>query len=144
MKFAHRKNLLELPPAFLSKMAALLGDEFDEFVSSLQQQPLVGLRVNTLKLSAEEFTHISPYSLAPIPWCSRGYILKDQQLDTGSMLPGKHPYHSAGVYYLQEPSAMAAAEALSPLPGEKVLDLAAAPGGKATHLASLMKILVFW
>ena len=55
------------------------------------------------------------------------------------MLPGKHPYHTAGVYYLQEPSAMAAAEALSPLPGEKVLDLAAAPGGKATHLASLMK-----
>jgi NOL1/NOP2/sun family putative RNA methylase len=139
MKMMHRKNLLELPPAFLLKMAQLLGDEYDEFVSSLQQLPLVGLRVNTLKISAEEFTQRSQYSLSPIPWCSCGFLVNEQKLETRSILPGKHPYHTAGVYYLQEPSAMAAAESLSPLPGEKVLDLAAAPGGKATHLASLMK-----
>src|SRR5512143_23137 len=59
--------------------------------------------------------------------------------DSATTLPGKHPYHSSGLYYLQEPSAMAAAEALSPLPGEKVLDLAAAPGGKSTHIAALMQ-----
>jgi NOL1/NOP2/sun family putative RNA methylase len=139
MKSVYRKNLLELPPAFLSKMAALLGDEYNEFASSLGQQPLVGLRVNTLKISVEEFTQIYPYSLSPIPWCQCGFLVNEQKLEKGSMLPGKHPYHTAGIYYLQEPSAMAAAEALSPIQGEKVLDLAAAPGGKATHLASLMK-----
>jgi NOL1/NOP2/sun family putative RNA methylase len=139
MKFMHQKNFLELPAAFLSKMAPLLGDEYDEFVLSLQQQPLVGLRVNTLKISAEQFSQLSQYSLSPIPWCSCGFIVNEQKLETQQIPPGKHPYHAAGVYYLQEPSAMAAAEALSPLLGEKVLDLAAAPGGKATHLASLMK-----
>jgi NOL1/NOP2/sun family putative RNA methylase len=129
----------ELPVAFLNRMAGLLGDEYDDFFNSLRQPPKVSLRVNTLKISPEEFILISPYKLSPIPWCSTGFTIDGSKDEPGFISPGKHPYHTAGIYYLQEPSAMAAAEVLSPQPGEKVLDLAAAPGGKTTHLAGLMK-----
>jgi NOL1/NOP2/sun family putative RNA methylase len=120
-------------------MAVMLGNEYNDFLTSLHQSAITGLRVNTLKISPEEFFHRSPYKLSPVPWCSSGYIVESENKETGLISPGKHPCHRAGLYYLQEPSAMAAAEALSPQPGEKVLDLAAAPGGKATHLAALMK-----
>ena len=134
------QNILpELPTAFLNRMATLLGDEFDDYLSSLNQPPSVGIRVNTLKISPESFIHISPYKLSLIPWCSSGFTIEDLSLESGHPPPGKNFYHTAGLYYLQEPSAMAAVEAMSPKPGEKVLDLAAAPGGKATHLAALMK-----
>jgi NOL1/NOP2/sun family putative RNA methylase len=115
-------------------MQRLLGDEFLPFLETYQQPPNYGLRVNTLKLSVEDFRAICHYPLSPIPWCPSGFLIhKETQAS-----PGKHPQHAAGLYYLQEPSAMAAAELLGPQPGEHVLDLAAAPGGKATHLASLM------
>jgi NOL1/NOP2/sun family putative RNA methylase len=129
----------ELPKAFLNKMAVLLGDEFDEFLLSLSQPPSIGIRVNTLKISQHAFANITPFKISPIPWCSSGFTIDSSNLEAGFIHPGKHHYHSAGLYYLQEPSAMAAGEILSPLPGEKVLDLAAAPGGKSTHLAALMK-----
>lgn len=135
----NRDNPKEVPEAFLNKMADLLGDEFNEFLTSLHQPPKVGLRVNTLKISPEELTHISPYKLSPTPWCSSGFIVDELNEKPRFIPPGKHPHHSAGLYYLQEPSAMAASEVLSPQPGEKVLDLAAAPGGKSTHLAGLMQ-----
>lgn len=77
--------------------------------------------------------------MRPVSWCPTGFVLIDEQYDKPISPPGKHPYHSAGLYYLQEPSAMAVAEILAPQPGERVLDLAAAPGGKATHLAALMQ-----
>jgi len=120
-------------------MAYLLGDEFDDFRSSLYQPPTTGIRVNTLKISPQEFAQISPYKLSPCPWCSTGFTVVDNNIYPGSISPGKHPYHIAGLFYLQESSAMAVGEILSPQPGEKILDLAAAPGGKATHLAALMK-----
>jgi NOL1/NOP2/sun family putative RNA methylase len=127
------------PEAFLVRMAGLLGNDFNEFRSSLNLPPTVGLRVNTLKISLEEFLSLAPYQLNPVIWCSIGFTINELNASTRHLTPGKHPYHSAGLYYLQEPSAMAAADALSPQPGEKVLDLAAAPGGKSTHLATLMK-----
>jgi len=107
--------------------------EFDAFVAAFDGPPRVGLRVNTLKISVPEFTSIAPFSLAPVgDWEPAGFIV------TGDARPGRHPFHDAGLYYLQEPSAMVAAALLAPRPGEIVLDLAAAPGGKATHLMSLM------
>jgi NOL1/NOP2/sun family putative RNA methylase len=122
-----------LPKAYLERMQALLGDEFQEFLEIHDAPVSTGLRVNTLKVNPSVFQRLSPYSLSPVQWCPTGFYVE------GEAQPGKHPYHSAGLYYLQEPSAMLAAEALSPKPGERVLDLAAAPGGKSTHLAAKMQ-----
>ena len=72
-------------------------------------------------------------SLTPIPWVKEGYYYEAQAR------PGRHPFHEAGVYYIQEPSAMAVTELLDPQPGERILDLCAAPGGKSSHIASRLK-----
>ncbi len=77
-----------------------------------------------------------PFHLEPVPWSRETFVLGDDagQGETGR--PGKHPYHAAGLYYLQDPSATAPVELLDPQPGETILDLAAAPGGKSTHIAA--------
>lgn len=137
MKDQYRHST-DLPESFLNRMAGLLGGEYQSFLASLMLPALTGLRVNTLKLSPEEFLQLFPAQLSGISWCPTGYIVEFGDEITAAVSPGKHPYHTAGLYYLQEPSAMAAAEVLAPQPGESVLDLAAAPGGKATHLAALM------
>jgi len=121
------------PKAFLDRMQSLLGDEFPQFLHSYADNAATGLRVNTLKLTSAEFLANCPFDLSPIPWCPSGFYV------SGEAQPGKHPYHPAGLYYMQEPSAMLAAEALAPEPGERVIDLAAAPGGKSTHLAAMMQ-----
>jgi 16S rRNA C967 or C1407 C5-methylase (RsmB/RsmF family)/NOL1/NOP2/fmu family ribosome biogenesis protein len=124
----------EPPSDFLDKMRALLTEaEYEAFEASFDRPPRVGLRVNTLKISIPDFISISPFSLAPVgDWEPAGFIITDDSR------PGRHPHHDAGLYYVQEPSAMVAAALLAPGPGDLVLDLSAAPGGKATHLASLM------
>lgn len=124
---------ITLPPLFLQRMAGLLGGEFAAFLASYDAPPAIGLRVNTLKITVEEFRTRAPFALTAVPWCETGFTVP------AGAEPGKHPWHAAGLYYLQEPSAMAAAELLDPQPGERVLDLAAAPGGKATHIAALMQ-----
>nr|WP_097157176.1 RsmF rRNA methyltransferase first C-terminal domain-containing protein [Bacillus oleivorans] len=124
---------MHLPKDFLEKMRELLQDEFEAFLNSYEEERQQGLRVNTLKITVEEFQTLSPFTLKPIPWVEEGFFYKDEER------PGKHPYHEAGLYYIQEPSAMAAGEIVDPKPGEKVLDLCAAPGGKSTHMASKMK-----
>ena len=121
------------PGAFLKRMAELLGPEYDAFLRALGEPPVRGLRVNTLKLSPEAFRRISPWPLAPIPWCPEGFYYPEDAR------PGPHPYFYAGLYYIQEPSAMAVGVVADPKPGERVLDLAAAPGGKTTHLAARMQ-----
>jgi NOL1/NOP2/sun family putative RNA methylase len=124
----------DLPLPFLARMRLLLGSEFDAFLETYKQPPSAGLRVNTLKITPQAFQSIFPNPLTPVPWCPSGFLIeKDAQPP-----PGRHPYHAAGLYYLQDPSAMAVAELLNPQPGDLTLDLAAAPGGKSTHLASLM------
>ena len=122
---------MEIPQAFLETMRDLLGAEYSAFEAAfLQHPPVRGLRVNTLKLPAEEFAAISPFPLTPSPLCRDGFILhSDDRV-------GLHPFHHAGLFYMQEPSASSVIEALDPAPGMTVLDLCAAPGGKSTHLAA--------
>ncbi|MCI5699602.1 MAG: RsmB/NOP family class I SAM-dependent RNA methyltransferase [Lachnospiraceae bacterium] len=122
---------MELPIAYQEAMRELLGEEYEAFTATMAMPNYNGLRVNTNKISCEEFEKICPFSIRPVPWIENGYYydtLKDQ--------PAKHPYYYAGLYYLQEPSAMTPANRLPVEPGDRVLDLCAAPGGKATELGA--------
>ncbi len=121
-----------LPDLFVHRMRTLLGSEAQDLLKVLAESNQAGLRVNTNKLSAEAFLDITELSLEPVAWLESGFLLNN----SGA---GKHPFHAAGLYYLQEPSAMSVAEVVAPQEGDWVLDLAAAPGGKSTHLSSLMK-----
>ena len=120
--------MMELPQAFKEKMERLLGAEYTEFLESYEKERKQGLRLNLLKTSRKKFEQEAPFSLSPIPWTEEGYYYGKEDR------PGLHPYHEAGVYYIQEPSAMAVVSLLDPKPGERILDLCAAPGGKATEL----------
>lgn len=120
-----------LPEGFILRMQSLLGEEYAAFSASFDRTLCTGLRLNPLKTG---FTgDLSRFSLSPVPWCPTGYVY-----DAASR-PGLSSYHAAGLYYLQEPSAMAPAELLDPQPGERVLDLCAAPGGKSTQLAGKLQ-----
>lgn len=121
---------MELPVTFRRRMLELLGEqEFQQYEDSFCAERMYGLRVNTRKISVEEFQKISPFKLEPVPWIENGFYY-DGTTDS----PAKHPFYHAGLYYLQEPSAMTPANLLPVEPGERVLDLCAAPGGKATEL----------
>ena len=115
-------------------MKILLGEEeYQEYLKSFEQKNVRGLRVNTLKITPEEFEKITPFSLKKIPWTDNGYYYEDD------VQPAKHPYYYAGLYYIQEPSAMTPAQLLPVEPGDCVLDVCAAPGGKSTELAAKLK-----
>ncbi|MFT9495914.1 RsmF rRNA methyltransferase first C-terminal domain-containing protein [Anaerosolibacter sp.] len=124
---------MQLPIDFLNRMKSLLGDEYEDFIRSYDGSKYQGLRINTLKISVDEFQKISPFSLKPIPWTKDGFYYEEGER------PAKHPYYHAGLYYIQEPSAMAPASVLDVVPGDKVLDLCAAPGGKTVQLAAKLK-----
>ena len=113
-------------------MEILLGDEYQAFKESYDRQPENGLRLNRRKVTGEEFLTRTPFLLKKIPWIDNGYTY-------GTGTPAKDPYYYAGLYYLQEPSAMTPANRLSPEPGDYVLDLCAAPGGKTILLAEQMQ-----
>ena len=123
----------QLPEKFLSRMESMLGKEFPAFLQSYDFPRKFGLRVNTNKISVEEFLEISPFHLEPIPWIDNGFFYDENDR------PSRHPYYFAGLYYLQEPSAMTPANRFSVNPGEYVLDLCAAPGGKATELGAKLQ-----
>ncbi len=124
--------MTQLPLDFIARMRRWLGDEADAFFAALTRRD-VGLRLNVRRGDPAELASRLPWPTRPIPWCEEGRFLQDEGLPLGT-----HPYHRAGVYYVQDPSAMAAAVLLDPQPGEWILDLAAAPGGKATHIAARM------
>lgn len=124
---------VNLPRQFEDRMRELLGEEYEEYVQSYNKPFHVGLRVNTLKISPKEFEHLCPFSIKKIPWVSNGYYYKNNEQ------PARHPYYHAGLYYIQEPSAMVPASLLPIEPGDKVLDLCAAPGGKTTELGAKLK-----
>lgn len=127
------ESIPALPPEFLEKMKGLLGEQWESFRQSYEQPPRQGLRVNLLKGSAKKLTDSGLFELKPVLWTEDGFYYGQEER------PGKHPFHEAGVYYIQEPSAMAVAGLLGASPGERVLDLCAAPGGKTTQLAAAMK-----
>lgn len=123
---------IALPEQFKTRMARFLQEDYPAFIESYNLPISGALRLNSLKIGVVDFLTLSPFTLKAIPWVSNGfYYSKDDH-------PGKHPYHDAGVYYMQEASAMAVGVLAQPKPGERVLDLCAAPGGKSTHLASQM------
>lgn len=121
-----------LSPAFLSRMQNMLGDEYESFLKSYEAPRTYGLRVNTAKISCDEFERIVPFPVTPIPWISNGYFYPED------VRPSFCPLYQAGLFYLQEPSAMTPASCLPVTPGENVLDLCAAPGGKATALGAML------
>lgn len=125
---------MNLPKPFEEKMRALLKTDYEKYLKCFEEERHYGLRVNTNKISVEEFLKIAPWSLERIPWIQNGFYY-----DSDVIQPAKHPYYFAGLYYLQEPSAMTPADRLPVVPGEKVLDLCAAPGGKATELGAKLK-----
>ena len=165
--------MADLPVRFEERMRVLLGDEYPAFAASYDKERVQGLRFNSLKFpdgrqdavgsgkdrevgksgengedketgeeagaaeAAERVRQETGFTLERIPWVKEGYYY------SGDNRPGKHPYHEAGLYYIQEPSAMAVVELLDPRPGERVLDLCAAPGGKSSHIASRMKGIGF-
>lgn len=122
---------MNLPKAFEEKMKLLLKEEFEDYIACYEEPRFYGLRVNTAKISVEEFRKICPFEIHPIPWIENGFYYDGDQIQ-----PSKHPYYYAGLYYLQEPSAMTPANRLPVSPGERVLDVCAAPGGKATELGA--------
>ena len=118
-----------LPEAFLQRIKVQLGEEYDAFLQSLERPRAVALRFNPLKGEIPAL----PFVGGNVPWESMGYYYDP------AARPGLHPYHEAGVYYLQEASAMSAVALLDPQPGERVCDLCAAPGGKSTQIAGRMQ-----
>jgi NOL1/NOP2/sun family putative RNA methylase len=124
---------VHLPYEFMEKMKTLLQNEYPAFIASYTEARYYGLRVNTLKIAVEDFRAISPFQLSPISWSKEGFYYEEGER------PGKHPYYNAGLYYIQEPSAMAPVELLDIQHGDKVLDLCAAPGGKSTQIAAKLQ-----
>lgn len=125
--------MIKLPEAYQQRMKKLLQEEYADYEACFAQHAKAGLRVNTNFISPEKFREISPFALTPVEWTNKGFYYED------GAQPAKHPYYHAGLYYLQEPSAMVPASILPVTPGDRVLDLCAAPGGKSTELAAKLQ-----
>ncbi len=126
----------DLPDSFIRRIKAQLGEEgFSAFIAEYEKPPVRGLRVNTLKTTVAGFAAASPWPLKPSPLLDEGFVLAGDPLHVGA-----HPYHAAGLFYMQEPSAMSviAAAGISTAPELRVLDMCAAPGGKAGGVAARM------
>lgn len=122
----------KLPQAFVERMRESLGADADAFLDSYDSPRVYGLRRNPLKLEREQFEAQMPFTLEKVSWAKEGYYYGQAER------PGRHPFHEMGLYYIQEPSAMCVVEVADPRPGEYVLDLCAAPGGKSTQIAGRM------
>ena len=124
-----------LPDTYINRMKELMADEAEAFFASYEGNARRSLRINSLKKQNNEEVSPAklPFSLTEVPWCKEGFYYEDK--DT----PGKHPYHEAGAYYIQEASAMKPVTLLDVKPGMHVLDLCAAPGGKSTQIGALLK-----
>lgn len=117
----------DLPLAYKNRMSELLGEEFADYEKVLSETPVKGFRVNTDKISLEDFEKINIFGSEKIPYVKNGFYLDYEKA-------GNHPYHHAGMIYIQEPGAMAPAECIEIEPDWKILDMCAAPGGKSSQL----------
>ncbi len=125
--------MIHLPEAFTQRMEQLLGEEYPDFLASYEQTRRYGLRVNTAKIEPEAFEQLTDFHLRPVNFIPGAYEYAEEDH------AARHPYYHAGLYYLQEPSAMTPASVLPVQPGDRVLDLCAAPGGKATALGARLR-----
>lgn len=123
---------MKLPQQFCEKMQELLQDQYADFISGYDNDNYYSLRVNTLKADTDRFYKENLFGLSPVDWCNTGFYYDN------TTRPGRHAYHHAGVYYIQEASAMAPARAAEIQSGDKVLDLCAAPGGKSSQVAAAL------
>ncbi len=143
-----------LPQEYLENMRKALSDEFGAFLAEYEKAPVKALRFNTKKVRPETVEKLKKeWQLEPVPWCPDGYYY-EEGTESGAAVPapkspaeralrpGLSPYHQAGVFYIQEPSAMLTAERAEITPDDIVLDLCAAPGGKSTQAAAKCKYLV--
>ena len=138
----------DLPKSYVDAMKELLEGDYDAYIKSLDEKPYVGIRTNLLKLTKEKFKEILDRDFKEIPWVKEGFYFEEEKgvLTTPSLSNiekiksiSKNPYYFAGLYYIQEPSAMTPAMVAGIKPGDKVLDLCAAPGGKSTQAASYLQ-----
>ena len=121
---------MRVPAAFENRMKTRLGEaEWSAYALAVDGEPYKGVRANILKITPETLQEKLPFALEPVPWEKNGFYTAEKKL-------GGNPYHFAGVFYSQEPSAMCAAPLLKVQAGERVLDLCSAPGGKGTRLAA--------
>lgn len=138
----------DLPKSYVDAMKELLKGDYDAYIKSLDEKPYVGIRTNLLKLEPEKLKEILDRDFKGIPWVKEGFYFEEEKgvLTTSSLSNNekiksisKNPYYFAGLYYIQEPSAMTPAMIAGIKPGDKVLDLCAAPGGKSTQAASYLQ-----
>ena len=118
-----------LPIDFSNRMKELLGEEYEKFEASYSENPVRSFRVNTNKISKDNFDKINPFGGEKIPYAENGFYFSCDGI-------GNHPYHHAGMIYIQEPSAMAAVASIDIRSDWNILDLCASPGGKSTQTAA--------
>ena len=124
----------KLPERYCERMKELLGEEYDEYIDSLSEKSCTAFRINTGKVSIEQWERRNPFSTRVVSWVENGFYYNEE-----NVLPSKHPYYYAGLYYIQEASAMIPASILPIEEGDRVLDLCAAPGGKSTELGARLR-----
>ncbi len=125
--------MVSLPEKYCTRMKTLLGEDgYEKYLESFSVKPLTAIKINTAKTSLQDWEKICPFDTEKVPWCDTGFIINNASKTDIS----KHPYYFAGLYYIQEPSAMLPASILPVNEGDKILDLCAAPGGKSVAIAS--------
>lgn len=124
---------VKLPLKFQETMKEILKDDYDKFLDSYNHPVYNGIRLNTLKITPDEYMALTKEDLEPVAWNELGFYCDS----TRSV--SRNPLYYAGLYYIQEPSAMMPASLLPVNPKDIVLDMCAAPGGKSTAIGAKLK-----